>query len=333
MSADSHPDWHPGTVIDVRPVAQGIQRITIQRPPTRRAHPGTHIDVQVDIGGEPDVRSYSVVESNEDGSQITVSVLLSPQSRGGSKFMHRLAIGDTLLTTQPLQNFALGQGAERYVLLAGGIGITAIIDMARVLKSRQVDYEFVYVARSRELMAYLQQLEQLHGTRLKVHVDDEGTGLDIASLLTSIAADPRRDGIELYMCGPIRLMDAVRRDWLSNGLAIYNLRYETFGNSGWFEPSEFVARIPQLDIETTVGTNSTLLEALNAAGADMMYDCRKGECGLCQVDIESFSGHLDHRDGFLSDRQKQAGSSICTCVSRVAADKDDPTPVLTLSLP
>lgn len=336
MSADSQPEWQKGTVVDIRPVAQGIQRITIQRPATRRAHPGTHVDVHVDIDGQKDVRSYSVVESNEDGSQITITVLLSPQSRGGSSFMHKLAVGDTLTTTQPLQNFALGQGAERYVLLAGGIGITAVVEMARVLKSRQVDYQLVYVGRSRDLMAYLPELEQLHGDRLKVFIDNEGAGLDIDSFLSAIASDRRRDGTELYMCGPIRLMDAVRRSWLSKGLAIYNLRYETFGNSGWFEPTAFIARLPQLGIEATVGANSTLLEALTAAGADMMYDCRKGECGLCQVDIKSVDGQLDHRDVFLSDRQKKAGTSICICVSRVAAHSAadaDSIPILTLSLP
>ena len=31
-----------------------------------------------------------------------------------------------------------------------------------------------------------------------------------------------------------------------------NLRYETFGNSGWFDPEEFVVRIPRLGIEATV---------------------------------------------------------------------------------
>jgi len=336
MSADSQPDWQEGTIVDTKPVARGTQRITIKRPPTRRAHPGTHIDVHVVIDGQKDVRSYSVVESNEDGSRITITVLLSPQSRGGSSYMHQLAIGDTLGTTQPLQNFALGHGAARYVLLAGGIGITAIIDMARVLKSRQVDYQLVYVARSRDLMAYLPELEQLHGDRLKVLVDDESTGLDIESFISTIATGPYRDGTELYMCGPIRLMDAVRRSWLSKGLAIYNLRYETFGNSGWFDATPFIARIPQLGIEAIVGANSTLLEALTAAGADMMYDCRKGECGLCLVDIETVDGQLDHRDVFLSDKQKKAGTSICICVSRVAARQTAESgsiPVLSLLLP
>jgi ferredoxin len=143
--------------------------------------------------------------------------------------------------------------------------------------------------------------------------------LDVVGLINEIAADPLRENAELYMCGPIRLMDAVRRYWATCELPIYNLRYETFGNSGWFEPEEFVVRIPRLNIEATVGTHTTILEALTAAGAEMMFDCRKGECGLCQVEIQHVEGVLDHRDVFLSEHQRQIGNKLCTCVSRAVS--------------
>jgi len=319
MAADNRPDWHLATVLEAEPVASSIQRVTLLRPASARAQPGTHIDIRVDLGDHSDTRSYSIVSSNDDGSQITVSVLLSPQSRGGSAFMHALRPGDTVMTTQPLQNFPLRIGAQRYVLLAGGIGVTAIIGMARVLKSLKADYTLVFVGRSRSSMAYLADLQEIHGDRLKIHADDEGGTLDVVGLINEIAADPFRENAELYMCGPIRLMDAVRRYWATCDLPIYNLRYETFGNSGWFEPEEFIVRIPRLDIETTVGTHSTILEALTAAGADMMFDCRKGECGLCQVDITDFDGVIDHRDVFLSEKQRQLGKKLCTCVSRAVS--------------
>ena len=49
-----------------------------------------------------------------------------------------------------------------------------------------------------------------------------------------------------------------------------------------------------------------MLEALEDAGADMMFDCRKGECGLCEVRILELVGAVDHRDVFYSTRQKNA---------------------------
>jgi ferredoxin len=177
-------------------------------------------------------------------------------------------------------------------------------------------------------MAYVVELAELHGEQLVLHVDAEGTPLDVAELVRSADAQT-----ELYMCGPIRLMDAVRRTWQDAGLPPANLRYETFGSSGWFEPEEFVVRVPQRHVETTVGTDETLLEALTRAGVDLMYDCRKGECGLCLLDVACVDGAFDHRDVFLSADQQASGRSLATCVSRIAATSGDRIPTVSLSLP
>lgn len=320
MSSDPRPVWAPARVVETRPVTDRIRRITLQRPAGRKAAPGTHVDVRVRTPQGEDTRSYSVVESSADGSLITVSVMLAPTSRGGSIFMHGLAVGDELRCTQPLQNFELRPGATRYVLVAGGVGITAVIEMGRVLHRLGQDYRFVYVGRSRERMAYVDQLAALHGDRLELHVDDEGSALDVDALVAGLPADGRT---EVYMCGPIRLMDAVRRSWLAHERPVADLRFETFGSSGWFEPEAFEVEIPEIGVRARVAPDSSLLEALAAAGADMMYDCRKGECGLCEVRIGALNGRVDHRDVFLSDDEKSTDQTLCICVSRIAAPEGE----------
>jgi ferredoxin-NADP reductase len=327
------PAWSAGRVVAATPVARDVQRITIQRPARGRAAPGSHVDVRVSIGDTTDVRSYSVVESDDEGSLLTISVLRVPQSRGGSLFMHGLAPGDELEITQPLQHFSLRLGAPRYVLLAGGIGITALAGMAALLREVGADYTVVYVGRSRERMAYAEELADLHRERLVLHVDDEQTPLRVADLVRTIDDHPLRGVTELYMCGPIRLMDAVRREWDTAALPPVNLRFETFGSSGWFQPEEFVVSVPQRGVEATVRTDETMLEALNRAGVDLMYDCRKGECGLCLLQVDGVDGVLDHRDIFLSATQKAGGRSISSCVSRVAAGPEAGLPRVCLSLP
>ena len=333
MTTSAQPDWSTGRVVATASVARDVQRITIARPGRGRAAPGSHLDLRVPIGDTTDVRSYSIVESDDEGSLLTISVLRVPRSRGGSAFMHSLVPGDELQVTQPLQNFPLSLAAPRHVLLAGGIGITAVAAMARVLRGVGADYTLLYVGRSRERMAYVDELAGLHGDRLVVHVDAEQTPLDVADLVDSIARHPLGATTELYMCGPIRLMDAVRREWETAGLPPVNLRFETFGSSGWFQPEEFVVTVPQRRIEATVRRDETILEALTRAGVDLMYDCRKGECGLCLLDVERVDGTLDHRDVFLSTAQKTGGRSISTCVSRVASRPGGSTPTLSLTLP
>lgn len=319
MAANSSAVWQKGRVVEVRDVARDIRRVVIEPDAPVRAAPGTHVDVVVDLNGVREVRSYSVVETHDDGTRLALSVFRPRTSRGGSVFMHALAEGDVVELTQPMQNFPLRVGAARYVILAGGIGVTAVLGMARVLAKLGADYRFVYVGRSRDAMAYLDELAAEHGDRLEAHVSAEGSALDVRALVGGLDPDT-----ELYMCGPIRLMDAVRRTWQDFGLGLPSLRYETFGNSGWFDPEEFVVRIPRLGIETVVPQGRSMLEALEAAGADMMFDCRKGECGLCEVEVLELSGDIDHRDVFYSERQQQASAKMCCCVSRVTTAKSAP---------
>lgn len=318
--SSQHPDWQRATVIAATLIADRILRITL-RPDTplgRGAHPGEHLKVVVSVDGVEDTRSYSIVDSTPDGSEISLSVFHSPTSRGGSAYMHTLTVGDTLRITRPQQNFPLRIGAPRYVLVAGGIGITAIRSMATLLQKLGAAYEIHFAARSPEAMAYRDEMIAEHGDRLSIYFDSEAGHLDVPALVSRIVP-----GTELYMCGPIRLMDAIRRAWQENELDPTNLRFETFGNSGWFEAQRFQVNLPRLGVSTEIGTNETILEALQKVGVEMMYDCRRGECGLCQVKIIDTNGRIDHRDVFFSDRQKSASEKLCACVSRVVPADDN----------
>src|SRR5690606_33132682 len=144
-------------------------------------------------------------------------------------------------------------------------------------------------------MAYLADLEATHASRLVAHVTDESGRMSVDDLIATVPPDA-----ELYMCGPIRLMEAVRRAWARGDRDLTMLRYETFGNSGWFDPEPFQVEVPRLGVTAEVRAGESMLEALERAGVDMMYDCRRGECGLCEVKILSLEGRVDHRDVFYS---------------------------------
>lgn len=316
MAATNVEVWQQGEIIEVTDVAVGIKRFVIRQSLPAKADPGSHIDLMVPTDSGLVRRSYSVVSQSEDLRDITLGVFLVPNSRGGSIAMHKLREGDCLDITQPLQNFPLRVGAERYVLVAGGIGITALIAMANVLKHVGADYRILYAARSEEAMAFREQLTDVHGDRIELFLDSENTFIHVDELIGTLS-----QGTELYICGPIRLMDAVRRAWSDSELEYTNLRFETFGASGWFDPEEFIVRIPDKGVEVLVGKTHSMLEALEDAGVEMMYDCRKGECGLCEVRITALTGRIDHRDVFYSERQKNADEKMSCCVSRAVTSE------------
>ncbi len=196
MGATSHKRWGRARVVDVCEVAQHVRQVVLAPERTDApAPPGSHIDIGVYVNGRADVRSYSVVGSGAYGPK-SFSGAAGPPEPGGSAFIHQLRRGQEVQITQPLQNFPLNYGRPGYVLAAGGIGITALVAMGRTLKARGADYRFVYGARSRSLVAFVDELVAEHGDRMDLRIDDEGDRLDVDELVASVPA-----GGELYVCG------------------------------------------------------------------------------------------------------------------------------------
>lgn len=327
MAASNVETWQKGVILEQECIALGINRVVIRQESAVKAEPGTHIDVFIKTAEGRVRRSYSIVQQSEDFYELTLGIFQVPNSRGGSIAMHNLSVGDTIDMTHPLQSFPLRIGAPKYVLIAGGIGITALYSMGALLKKIGANYEIHYSARSQEAMAFRQELQDLHAENLHLYSDDTGDRLNVESLISRMDPDA-----EVYICGPIRLMDDIRRTWNNSGLEPTNLRFETFGASGWFDPEEFVVRIPTQGVEVVVGKDSSILQALEAAGVEMLSDCRKGECGLCEVRVSALSGKIDHRDVFYSQRQKDSASKLSCCVSRVIS-QDPTTPAIIEIIP
>ena len=96
-----------------------------------------------------------------------------------------------------------------------------------------------------------------------------------------------------------------------------DLRFETFGNSGRDVAEPFWVELPRHGLRLQVPAERSLLDVLEDAGIDTLSDCKRGECGLCAVDIVSVQGRVDHRDVFFSAEQKRSDQRLCACVSRV----------------
>ena len=66
-----------------------------------------------------------------------------------------------------------------------------------------------------------------------------------------------------------------------------------------------------------VRRNRTLLDALRDAGVDMMWDCLRGECGLCAVEA-CWTPRASWTTATCSSarRSRATAATIITCVSR-----------------
>jgi vanillate O-demethylase ferredoxin subunit len=309
--------WHPATVRVHRDLSPTVREFEI-RPEggVKSWTVGSHLNVQVSIDDREETRSYSLVglPHGPGANEVyRIAVKRAAPGRGGSRFMWNLEVGAELMIGEPNNHFELAFGAPEFLLVAGGIGITPIVGMAQMLAERGANVRMCYTARSADELAYRALLQGVLGARLRTLVDERGERLDLGH---EIAALPPRG--QLWICGPMPLLDAARAAWVASGRDSADLRFETFGNSGRFEAQAFWVELPRHGLRLTVPADRSLLDVLNDAGVDTLYDCKRGECGLCAVDIVRAEGTVDHRDVFFSPHEKQTCNRICACVSRVS---------------
>ena len=304
--------WTQATLVATRDLTPSIREFLL-RPENfaPAAYPvGSHIDIAVSIDGRPETRSYSLVgECGVDGFRIAVR--RAEESRGGSRYMWSLIPGARLDVTRPASLLSIDWTRRHYCMVAGGIGITPIIGAAQALARRDAALSLHYAVRSREDAAYLGLLADLLGDRLKLYASNEGRRLDLDAVLAS-----QPENAMALVCGPMRMLDAARHAWSAARRPLSDLRYETFGSSGLLPTDSFRVRLKDEGVEIVVPRDRSMLDALNDAGFEVMSDCRRGECGVCAIDLVASDGEVDHRDVFFSEHQKRESRKICACVSR-----------------
>lgn len=224
-------------------------------------------------------------------------------SRGGSQYMWSLAPGARLTITLPVSLLSIDWARRHYCLIAGGIGITPQIGAAQAIARRDSQFTLHYAVPSRDQAVYLDVLVPLLNERLNIHASNEGRRLDFDDLFAPLPPDALT-----LLCGPMRMLDTARRAWTGAGRALSDLRHETFGSSGSLPTEGFRVCLADPAIELVIPRDRSLLDVLNEAGYDVIADCRRGECGVCAIDLVNIDGELDHRDVFFSEQQKRANA-------------------------
>lgn len=298
-------------VVGVRDLSTDVRelRIAPDDGPARPWSPGAHVQVQVALSSGLQTRSYSLV--GDPGAAYRIAVKRDDAGRGGSRFMHGLRVGDALVVSDPANAFELDFRRPAYLLVAGGIGVTPIVGQALALARRGADLRVALCGRSRGDILFAEELQAALGARLSVHVSAEGGRLRAAQAIAGLPA-----GGEIYICGPQAMVDDFRSAWAAAGRPRHLFRTETFGSGGAAAARPFRVSVPALGRTIDVPANVSMLDALEAAGVEIVADCRRGECGLCALDVVAADAPIDHRDVFLSEAEKRSNRRICACVSR-----------------
>jgi ferredoxin-NADP reductase len=274
--------------------------------------PGAHIDVVLD---ETTVRQYSLCGDPANRTRWQIAIRRAPDGRGGSIRLHdTVSPGATLTVRGPRNGFPLVDDRLRYVFIAGGIGITPLLPMIAAVSRRNARWQLHYGGRTRALMPFVEDLAK-YEDRVRLWPEDESGLLDLANLLAELD-----EGTAVYCCGPEALIAAV--ELLCQGRDDVTLHVERFaprpgsadGPTGTFEV--FCATS---DLMLTVPPDKSILQVVQEAGIDVLSSCMEGTCGTCEVDV--VDGEPDHRDSFLSPRERESNETMLICVSRCLGSK------------
>ena len=276
--------------------------------------PGAHIDLHLPNGL---VRQYSI--TNGPGEQLgySIAVKREPESRGGSAAItDELREGDVLAISEPRNNFPLRRDATKTILVAGGIGLTPLLSMAKALSRSSLDFELHVFARSTSHLPLADELDVL-GASVVRHLGrtPAETAADVRTIL-----GPHVFARQLYVCGPGPMLELTRGLAAALGWPDEAVHFEYFKNSHVIDMStSFGVELARSALSLIVPAGKSILDVMRENGIDAPSSCEQGACGTCLTRV--LEGVPDHQDVYLNDTEKAGNTVMMTCVSRARSQR------------
>lgn len=296
----------------IESLARGIKSFRLERP-EGGALPGfsagAHIVVSFGTGTKTHRNSYTLTGEPDESEAYTICVMEQSAGRGGSAYLHaRMRVGDRVTVRVPMNYFALSKTTRKHVLIAGGIGITPFVTMARKLSAAAEAFELHYGFRGASNAAFASHLSDNYPDHVRLYDSAAAERMPIGQIL---ARQPL--GTNIYVCGPVRLVAQVLATATSLGWPKSAIHFEKFQRP---TGASFTFSVQNLARQITVHADQTMLEAMEDAELAVPSLCRIGACGRCKVSVRSCDGQIEHNDHVLEIEERLANGAVIPCVSR-----------------
>jgi ferredoxin-NADP reductase len=307
--------------------------------------PGQFVTLELEIDGQPVMRSYTISSSPSVPYSFSITVKRMP---GGvvSNWLHdNLAAGDELAVHGPVGLFnCIDFPSDKVLMLSGGVGITPLMSMMRWYfdTNATVDVEFIHSARSPKDIIYHRELAHIFSriSDFKLHIvcehsDELGEawygfrGYLNQKMLELMTPDFMER--EIFCCGPTPYMNAVKHLLESNGFDMSHYHEESFGAT----PAEVRKDVKELAAEAAeaepvpvadqhqvafVATGKSIRvdpgETVHAAAAKLGLHipkaCGMGICGTCKVMKTAGEVSMEHNGG-ITDEDVAEGYILSCC--------------------
>jgi ferredoxin-NADP reductase len=322
------PGWTETKVLKVLDQTEEIRTFRFRRPKGFDFKPGQFLTVQIPVDGKPMIRCYSICSAPETRHVLEISVKRQGVVSGA---LHAtLRKGSVVRVRRPAGPFVYPAGDPRpLVLLAGGVGITPLISMLRHAVVAEPARRVTLVLSVRtgndipfreELATFSQNHSQARVVLALTRGEERGPeihrGRVDAELIRRLTGDPA--SAVYCICGPGPMIDGMKELLASLGVPKEQVRAEAFeaavasasASAGATVPVDLVLARTGSTIKVPPGRS--LLEAAEAAGAEIPFSCRAGVCQSCRTRL--ISGEVDCEAPALDDTDRDGGY-IYPCVA------------------
>lgn len=317
--------------------------------------PGQYASITSEIDGQKVRRSYTISSAPTQGAYIELTVKREDHGLESRHLHDHAKTGDLLEISAPAGSFFFtGTEADGIVLIAGGVGITPMMSVLRYLTDRSYSHEIhlIYGVRTptdlifREECAYL---TKRHPNVTILSIVASADGSDWAGPVGFITADFIAGCVEdiakrrIHLCGPPPMMDAVKTALAELQVPPEQVKTEDFAppKGGPVPDNEPDDELPLPSADAADGgapppsakatvnfsksgksgalaPDQSVLEAAEAVGVVIDFECRVGTCGRCKVPLSEGTVSMEVEDA-LSAEEKATGT-ILACQAKSAGD-------------
>lgn len=141
--------------------------------------------------------------------------------------------GTRVVIDGPLGRFVeMNPEQKKYLLIAGGIGITPIFSLYQAFDTKQKDVALLYSNKTKEEIIFEKEIAGLQGKKFLFlsSADKQVPGYEMGMInkekIASLVADVKER--EVYICGPAPMMKAISAALVELGLPKSKIHYEKF---------------------------------------------------------------------------------------------------------
>lgn len=304
--------------------------------------PGQFLNVAFWIGGGRMNRSYSMSSSPAQRGYVDITVKREPRGAVSRHMTDLLKVGDQIEAGGPVGRFTFtGTEADSIVLIAGGVGITPMMSIARYLTEHAWPGEvfLIYACSTPADFIFRNEIGALQreNPRLRVVVTMERAnnaewtgpvGRITKELLTQ--AVPNITSRRIHLCGPPAMMDATKSILAELGVAPEQVKTELFGATRPVPASPSTSAQPtaratgpvvtfsKSNRSSRIRADQTVLEFSEELGIGIENSCRIGTCGVCKVTMTSGEVEMAVEDGLNPD--DKVNGIILACQAKPTSD-------------